>query len=64
MKRKSERDACDGAGECYYNHPKLFKMDDDGYPEILLRERTTEQHQQEAGQAVEVCPSAAISVED
>ena len=64
MKLKIDRDACYCSGECYYNHPKLFKMDDDGYPEILLLELTTAQHQQEAEQAVEVCPSAAISVED
>ncbi len=63
MKLKIDLDACYCSGECYYNHPELFKMDAEGFPEVLVLELTTERHKLEAEQAIEVCPSAAISVE-
>jgi ferredoxin len=64
MKLKIDVDACYCSGECYYNHPKLFKMGEDGFPEIQIVELTTDRDKLEAEQAIEVCPSAAISVED
>jgi ferredoxin len=64
MKLKIDVDACYCSGECYYNHPKLFKMDEDGFPETQIVELTTDRDKLEAEQAIEVCPSAAISVED
>lgn len=64
MKLKIDLDACYCSGECYYNHPKLFEMGEDGFPQILVAELTTDQEKLEAEQAIEVCPSAAISLED
>ena len=35
MKILVDKEKCFMSGECYYNHPELFKMDDEGYPEVL-----------------------------
>ncbi len=62
-KVKIDRNKCYMSGECYYNHPELFKMDDEGYPIVLVDELDADlrRHAQEA---VEVCPAVAISLED
>ena len=52
------------SGECYYNHPELFKMDDDGFPVVLVDEVADETLRQHAEEAAEVCPAVAISLED
>ena len=52
---------CIKAGECYYNHPDLFKAADTAYPMLLVVHPTTEREIREAKEAVEVCPSQAIS---
>jgi ferredoxin len=57
------RDKCIKAGECYYNHPKLFKVDKEGFPTVLI-ENPTGELLDEANAAAEVCPAAAITVED
>ena len=49
------------SGECYYNHPELFRMDDDGYPLVIVEDLGDEQVRQ-AQQAIEVCPAIAISL--
>lgn len=53
---------CIRAGECYYNHPELMKMNDDGTPKLLVELIATDRHRQEAEQAIEVCPARAISL--
>ena len=52
------------AGECYYNHPELFKMDDDGHPTVLVDDVADAELRLHAKEAAEVCPAAAISLED
>ncbi len=64
MKLKIDLETCYCSGECYYNHPSLFQKTDDGTPQVIVAELTTDQQKLEAEQAVEVCPSAAISIED
>ena len=64
MKIKIDRDKCYMSGECYYNHPELFKMDDDGYPAVLVEELGDATMREDAENALEVCPSFAISIED
>jgi ferredoxin len=52
---------CIKAGECYYNHPELFKATKSAYPVILVGHPSTEREIRAANEAVEVCPSGAIS---
>ncbi|MDB5480820.1 MAG: Ferredoxin [Caulobacteraceae bacterium] len=57
-------DKCIKAGECYYNHPELFRRTDSGYPALRIRRAATPAQFREAQEAMEVCPSRAISYED
>ena len=62
---KIDFDKCIKAGECYYNHPDLFMMTDSGFPALKVRRPATENETREAEEAIEVCPSQALSlVED
>ena len=56
-------DRCIMAGECVYNHPEMFRFDDEGLPVVTVEGIDTDARRVEADQAVEVCPSGAISVE-
>ena len=62
MKIRIDLEKCYRSGECYYNHPELFEMGEDGEPLIKVKDVTgdLELH---AEQAAEVCPAAAITVE-
>ena len=62
MKLKVEYEKCTKSGECYYNHPTLFKVGDDGFPVVLVSELTTDQLKAEAEQAADVCPEGAILI--
>ena len=64
MSRKLRIDTrrCFKSGECYYNHPSLLAAGDDGFPRVLVPEIATDQQQHAAQQAIEVCPSQAISL--
>ena len=53
---------CIKAGECYYNHPDLFGGTDTGYPMLKKRFAESASDIREAGEAIEVCPSGAISL--
>jgi ferredoxin len=64
MKVKIDREKCYMSGECYYNHPELFKMDDDGFPVVLVDEIKEAQLRRHAQEAITVCPSAAITIEE
>ena len=65
MKVKIDLDKCHMSGECYYNHPELFKMGGSGSPEVLLvTEISDEATIGEVQEAIEVCPAVAISLED
>lgn len=64
MKLHVDREKCIKAGECYYNHPALFEMEEDGYPRIRVISISSESERVEAEQAIEVCPAVAISLSD
>lgn len=64
MKLKIDLEKCIRAGECYYNHPELFRMQDNGDPEVLVADITNAELRRHAEQAIEVCPAVAISLED
>lgn len=55
---------CRRTGQCSYLHPELFKADEVGAPLILV-EHPDGGLREAAEEAVELCPSGAISlVED
>ena len=63
MKVVIDREKCILAGECYYNHPELFKMGDDGQPVVLVDEINDAELERHATEAAEVCPAVAISLQ-
>ena len=65
LKLRIDPRRCFKSGECYYNHPELLAVGEDGYPRALVSALETERQRHEAQQAIEVCPSQALSlVED
>lgn len=52
---------CRRTGQCSYLHPELFKAGDDGTPVVLV-EHPSEELRAAAEEAVEICPSGAISL--
>ena len=59
-----DNDKCIKAGECYYNHPTLFKVGKDGFPIVLVEHPDTDKLREEAQAAADVCPAAAIIYEE
>ncbi len=53
---------CRKTGQCAYLHPELFRTDADGTP-IVRVEHLGEELRAAAEEAVELCPSGAISLE-
>ncbi|MDH3644139.1 MAG: ferredoxin [Gammaproteobacteria bacterium] len=64
MKVKIDLEKCYKAGECYYNHPELFKMGDEGFPVVLVDEFDDEGLERHAREAIQVCPAVAISLSE
>ena len=64
MRVKVDVEKCYMAGECYYNHPELFRMGDDGTPVVLVDESSDDGLIRHAREAAEVCPAGAIEVTD
>ena len=58
-----DRSICLKAGQCYYLQPSVFKADSQGWPEIIV-EHPEGEELEAAEDAVEICPSGAIVVED
>jgi ferredoxin len=64
LKIRVDTRRCFKSGECYYNHPALLAAGDDGFPRPLIASLESERQRQEAQQAIEVCPSQALSLVD
>ena len=64
MRVKVDKEKCCMSGECYYNHPELFKMDDEGHTIVLVDDVTDPRLLKHAKEAAEVCPAVAISLQD
>ena len=58
-----DRAICLKAGQCYYLQPSVFRADSRGWPEIIV-EHPEGDELEAAEDAVEICPSGAITVED
>ena len=54
--------ACIRSGECYYNHPELVRKGDDGDPQLITTDLSTQDLLLHAQDAAEVCPAQAIEV--
>ncbi len=63
MRVKVDLKKCTKSGECYYNHPTLFKVDSEGFPVVQFDPLEDEDLEIEAQQASEVCPVEAITLE-
>ena len=63
MKILVDKEKCFMSGECYYNHPELFKMDSEGFPEVI-KNPLTKELVKHAEEAVEVCPAVALRLEN
>lgn len=58
-----DRAICLKAGQCYYLQPSVFRADSQGWPEIVVQHPEGDELEA-AEDAVEICPSGAITVED
>lgn len=54
---------CMNSGQCAYMHPELFKIEGAGVPTVLVAELTDAQLPA-AQEAIDTCPSQAISLAD
>ncbi len=63
MKLVVDLDKCYKSGECYYNHPELFSMGEDGFPQVRVEALNDAELRRHADEAIEVCPAAAIRLD-
>lgn len=63
MKIAADRDTCIGAGMCLVTAPEVFDQDDDGIV-VLLADEAGPAEADVVRQAVDLCPSGALSVLD
>jgi len=61
MRLMIDYNKCRKTGQCSYLHPELFKADEAGAPVVLV-EHPGEDLREAAKEAVELCPSGAISL--
>ena len=63
MKVKVDFDMCASTGGCMQVCPEVFEVRSDGYLYILLEEPSAELHDK-VREAADLCPTAAIELED
>lgn len=56
-------DLCQGHANCMAEAPAVFKVDDNGFLEVL-QEEPSEEFRDAIEQAVQFCPTGAISVDE
>jgi ferredoxin len=54
-----DRDACMGSGNCTYEAPGVFELDEDGISTVV---RTVDETEEQVIKAARMCPSRAILV--
>ncbi len=63
MRITADTDVCVGAGQCVLTEPDVFDQDEDGTVTVLIEHPEGEQARS-AREAVNLCPSRALSLED
>jgi ferredoxin len=63
MKVKVDYDMCASTGGCMQICPEVFEVRSDGYLYVLQEEPGSELHER-VRQAADLCPTAAIELED
>ena len=63
MKVRIDLEKCCMSGECYYNHPELFAMGEEGESVVRPVNLNTDAMRRHATEAAEVCPTGAILVD-
>lgn len=63
MKIGADRDRCIGAGMCVMTDEAVFDQDDDGVV-VVLTEDVPDGEQKRVRDAVDLCPSGALSLLD
>jgi len=63
MNLRVDYQKCSKSGECYYNHPELFRKGDDQFP-VVLQPHVPPALEWEAQGAADVCPVQAVIVGD
>ena len=63
MKVQADRDVCISAGNCVMSAPDVFDQDDDGIVVVLVDEVPAGE-EDNAREAVRLCPSEALRVID
>ena len=61
MRIVANTDVCVGAGQCVLTEPAVFDQDDDGTVTVLI-EHPEGEHAGSAQEAVNLCPSRALSL--
>ena len=61
MRIKADTGVCVGSGQCVLTEPAVFDQDDDGIV-VLLTDQPGDQAAGRAREAVNLCPSRALSV--
>ena len=61
MRIKADTGVCVGSGQCVLTEPAVFDQDDDGIV-VLLTDQPDEQAAARAREAVNLCPSRALSI--
>lgn len=64
MKVNVDYERCQANGVCIQAAPAVFDMRDDDDQVRLLQEFPDEDFRSEVNQAVQICPTGALSVED
>ena len=58
-----DRELCLESGQCAYLQPSVFRLDDDGNPQVVATD-FGDPERQAAEDAAEMCPSQAITIVD
>jgi ferredoxin len=61
MRINADTEVCVGSGQCVLTEPTVFDQDDDGIV-VLLTDRPGDQAAAGARDAVDLCPSHALSI--
>ncbi len=63
MRIKVDFDLCQGHANCMGEAPEVFRVDDNGYLEVL-QEQPSEELREKVEMAVTYCPTGALSLEE